>query len=241
MAGRPARDAPAAGFARGPVACPSVLEAFPAALVLASVTDTLAEWVTSVVDKLGLPGIFLLMAPESACIPIPSEPTMLFAGFAAHDGAYPWWAAALTASVANVVGSWIAWAAGYYGRTELLERNRLVHINPKHLEWADRFFARWGDLAVFFTRMLPIVRTFISLPAGVARMPFMRFTVLTFLGALPWNTGLVLAGWFARENWEDLRAYLHLIDYTVAAVIVLGGAYLAYRWWRSRRPAADAV
>src|SRR5690606_8905235 len=153
VAGRPARDGPAAGFARGPVACPSVLEAFPAALVLASVTDTLAEWVTSVVDKLGLPGIFLLMAPESACIPIPSEPTMLFAGFAAHDGAYPWWAAALTASVANVVGSWIAWAAGYYGRTELLERNRLVHINPKHLEWADRFFARWGDLAVFFTRM----------------------------------------------------------------------------------------
>jgi membrane protein DedA with SNARE-associated domain len=206
-----------------------------ALLILASVTDTLAEWVTSVVDKLGLPGIFLLMAPESACIPIPSEPTMLFSGFAASDGAYPWWAAALVASVANVVGSWVAWAAGYYGRTELLERQKLVHISPKHLEWADRFFARYGDAAVFFSRMLPIVRTFISLPAGIARMPFWRFTILTFLGALPWNTGLVLAGFAARENWEDLRGYLHLIDYTVVVVIVAGGGYLAYRWWRGRR------
>lgn len=206
-----------------------------ALLILASVTDTLAEWVTSVVDDLGLPGIFILMAPESACIPIPSEPTMLFSGFAAADGAYPWWAAALVATFANVVGSWVAWSAGYFGRMELLERQKLVHISPKHLEWADRFFARYGDVAVFFSRMLPIVRTFISLPAGIARMPFWRFTILTFLGALPWNTGLVLAGFAARENWEDLRGYLHIIDYTVVVVIVAGGGYLAFRWWRARR------
>ena len=178
-------------------------------LPLASITDKLAEWVTAVVDDLGLVGIFLLMAPESACIPIPSEPTMLFAGFAASDGAYPWWAPALVASVANLVGSWVAYAAGYYGRVELLERQRFVHISPKHLEWSDRFFARHGDKAVLLSRMLPIVRTFISLPAGIARMPFWRFTTLTFIGAVPWNTGLVLLGYAARENWEDLRNWLH--------------------------------
>lgn len=212
-------------------------------LVLASITDTLADWVTGVVEDIGLWGIFLLMAPESACIPIPSEPTMLFAGFAAERGEYPWWAPGLVASVANLVGSWVAYAAGYYGRTELLEQRRFVHISPKHLAWADRFFARHGDKAVFFSRMLPIVRTFISLPAGIARMPFWRFSILTFLGALPWNTGLVLAGYAASENWEDLREYLHLIDYAVVAVIVVGGAWLGIRWWRGRRgrPATDAA
>jgi membrane protein DedA with SNARE-associated domain len=169
---------------------------------------------------------------------------MLFAGFAASDGAYPWWAPAIVATAANVVGSWVAYGAGYYGRVELLERQKIVHISPKHLAWADSFFARHGDKAVFFGRMLPIVRTFISLPAGIARMPFWRFTWLTFLGALPWNTGLVLAGYAARDNWEDLRSYLHLIDYAVVVVIVVGGAYLAYRWWRNRggtRPAEDAA
>src|SRR3954468_340163 len=104
--------------------------------VVASITDTVADWAIDVVDKIGLPGIFLLMAPESACIPIPSEPTMLFAGFAASDGAYPWWAAALVATIANLVGSCVAYGAGYYGRIELLERQKVVHISPKHLAWA---------------------------------------------------------------------------------------------------------
>ncbi len=147
------------------------------------------------------------------------------------------------ATVANLVGSWVAYAAGYYGRIELLEERRFVHINPKHLAWADSFFERHGDKAVFFSRMLPIVRTFISLPAGIARMPFWRFSVLTFLGALPWNTGLVLAGDAARDNWDDLRDYLHFIDYAVVVAILAGGAWLGVRWWRGRRerPAPDAA
>jgi membrane protein DedA with SNARE-associated domain len=128
----------------------------------------------------------------------------------------------------------VAYAAGYYGRIELLESNKLVHISPKHLAWADSFFSRHGDKAVFFGRMLPIVRTFISLPAGIARMPFRRFAVLTFLGALPWNAGLVLAGYAARDNWDDLRDYLHFVDYAVVLAIVAGAGYLAYRWWKNR-------
>jgi membrane protein DedA with SNARE-associated domain len=202
--------------------------------MLASITDTLAEWVTGVVADLGLPGIFLLMAPESACIPIPSEPTMLFAGFAVSEGEYSLWAAVLVASVANLVGSWVAWYAGYKGRTDLLERQRFVHISPKHLAWSDRFFARYGDLAVFGSRMLPIVRTFISLPAGVARMPFVRFSVLTFLGAVPWNFMLVFIGKQARDNWDAWRDRLHYIDYAVIVFIVAGIVFLAVRWWRGR-------
>jgi membrane protein DedA with SNARE-associated domain len=220
-----------------------VLALTPALLVLAAVTDKLADFATNVVGALGLPGIFLLMTPESACIPIPSEATMLFAGFNVSEGKYSLVAAVLVGTVGNLVGSLIAYAVGYYGRLELVERHgHWLHIKPSHLAWADRWFERYGAPAVFFSRMLPVVRTFISLPAGVARMPVWRFAVLTFLGALPWNLGLVLAGKSARDNWTDIQDKLHYVDYAVAALIVVGLAYLAGRWYRNRRrPAADAA
>ena len=215
-----------------------------AALVLASVTDKLTTFATNVVGDLGLPGIFLLMAPESACIPIPSEATMLFAGFNVYKGEYPLWAAVAVGVTANVVGSWVAYAVGYYGRIELLEKHgKVLHIKPSHLEWADRWFERYGSWAVFFSRMLPIIRTFISLPAGVARMPFWKFTVLTLLGCIPWIFMLTLIGREAGARWEDWKGYLHYVDYTVLALIIVGVVYLVVRWRRnrSRARAADAT
>src|SRR5436190_2182226 len=134
------------------------------------------------------------MTPESAGIPIPSEPTMLFAGFNVHEGKYSVLAAVLVASVANLVGSWILYAVGYYGRLELLERHHVFHVSQTQLARTERWFERYGALTVFFARMLPIVRTFVSLPAGVARMRLSTFSILTFLGALPWNLALVLTG-----------------------------------------------
>jgi membrane protein DedA with SNARE-associated domain len=211
-------------------------------VVFASVTDKLAEFATNVVGDLGLTGIFLLMVPESACIPIPSEATMLFAGFNVSEGKYSLFAAVAVGSVANLVGSWIAYAAGYYGRLELLERNRIFHMKPSHIEQAERWFERYGAWAVFFSRMLPIVRTFISLPAGVARMPFWRFSVLTLAGCVPWILMLTLVGKAARDNWDDWKNRLHYVDYGVAALIVLGVLYFGVRWWRNRgRPAADVA
>ena len=212
-------------------------------LVLASVTDKLATFATDVVGDLGLPGIFLLMAPESACIPIPSEATMLFAGFNVSEGQYPLWAAVAVGSVANLVGSWVAYAVGYYGRLELLEKHgKVLHIKPSHLAWADRWFERYGAPAVFFSRMLPIIRTFISLPAGVARMPFWKFSVLTLAGCVPWIFMLTFIGQQVGANWEDWKDSLHYVDYTVAVLIVLGVVYLAVRWRRNRNrgQAADA-
>jgi membrane protein DedA with SNARE-associated domain len=214
-----------------------------AALVLASVTDKLATFATDVVGDLGLPGIFLLMAPESACIPIPSEATMLFAGFNVHEGEYPLWAAVAVGSVANLVGSWIAYGVGYYGRVELLEKHaKVFHVKPSHLAWADRWFERYGAPAVFFSRMLPIIRTFISLPAGVARMPFWKFSVLTLAGCVPWIFMLTFIGQQVGANWEDWKDSLHYVDYAVAVAIVLGAVYLAVRWRRNRNRgrAADA-
>jgi membrane protein DedA with SNARE-associated domain len=212
----------------------------PPVLVLASITDSVADWAIQVVRDLGLPGIFLLMTPESACIPIPSEPTMLFAGFAVHNGEYSVIAAVLVASVANLVGSWIAYAAGYYGRVELLQERRFIHLSPRHMAWADRWFERYGAPAVFFARMLPIIRTFISLPAGIARMRFSTFSLLTFLGALPWNLALVLTGRAAASHWEDWKHRLHYVDYVVLALLLVGAAYLLVRRRRNGRDAAPA-
>src|SRR3954469_11969528 len=142
-------------------------------LYIASITDKLVEFATNVVGDLGLAGIALLMVPESACIPIPSEATMLLAGYNVSTHRYSLVAAVAVGVAANVVGSWIAYAVGYYGRLELLEKHgRKLHITPAHLQWAERWFEKYGAAAVFFSRMLPIIRTFISFPAGVARMPF---------------------------------------------------------------------
>ena len=163
--------------------------------LLASLTDPIVQFAVDVVDAMGLPGIFLLMVAESACIPIPSETTFLFAGFNVSNGEYSMFAVVAVGTVANVVGSWIAYAVGYFGRIDILEKHgKKLHIKPSHLAWADRWFERYGDATVFFSRMLPIIRTFISLPAGVARMPFWRFTLLTTLGCIPWIFMLTFIG-----------------------------------------------
>ncbi len=223
-----------------------MLALLTALAVNASITEKLADFTTRVVGDLGLPGIFLLMVPESACIPIPSEATMLFAGFNVSEGKYSLVAAVLVGSVANLVGSLIAYAVGFYGREGILEKHgRRLHIKPSQLAWADRWFQKYGSAAVFFSRMLPVIRTFISLPAGTARMPLGRFSVLTFAGAVPWNLGLVLAGRSARDNWTEIKDKLHYVDYAVALLLLLGAAFLLVRYLRNRsgpgQPAVDAA
>ena len=210
-------------------------------LVTAAVTDKLADWATTVVGDLGLPGIFVLMTLESACIPIPSEPTMLFAGFNVDKGTYSFLAVVSVAVAANVVGSWIAYAVGRFGRYELVhEHGKWLHITPERLAQADRWFEKYGGWAVFFSRMLPIVRTFISLPAGVAKMPFGRFTLYTVLGCIPWMAGLTFIGLQVGENWEKWKDKLHYLDYVVLAAILIGAAWLFVRWRRNRGTPADA-
>jgi membrane protein DedA with SNARE-associated domain len=207
-----------------------------APLVLASITDPLVNFATNVVGDLGLPGVFVLMLLESACIPIPSEATMLFAGFNVDKGEYSLFAITLAGTMGNLVGSWIAYAVGYYGRVELVERHgNKLHVKPSHLQWADRWFERYGSATVFFTRMLPIIRTFISLPAGVARMPFWRFTAYTVAGCVPWVLLLGFIGKRVGSNWDQWKDNLHYVDYAVLAAIVAGIAYLLLR-----RRAADA-
>jgi membrane protein DedA with SNARE-associated domain len=210
------------------------------ALLLASITDKVVEPIvnlaTDFIGSTGLPAVFLLMVLESACIPVPSEAIMLFAGFSVSEGELTLVGVVGAGVLGNLVGSWIAYAVGYYGRLDLLERNRLIHVSPKHLKWADDWFERYGAATVFFSRMLPIVRTFISLPAGVAKMPFWRFTAYTLAGCLPWVLMLALVGRSVGDNWEQWRHNLGYLDYVVLAAIVGGVVYLVVKRRRSSGP-----
>jgi membrane protein DedA with SNARE-associated domain len=217
--------------------------------VLASITESLVNVAWHFVRDAGLPAVFVLMLAESACIPIPSEATMLFAGFAVAD---PGGSAAhhhltmvgiVTAGVlGNLVGSWIAYGVGRAGRVELVERHgRWLRLKPSHLARADRWFERYGSAAVFFGRMLPIVRTFISLPAGVARMSFWRFTTLTLAGCVPWVLGLGLAGQAVGSEWTSVRKGFEYVDYVVLTLTILGIAYAVLRRRRRGPEAQDAV
>ena len=221
-------------------------------LVLASISESLFNLASEFVGETGLAAVFVLMVAESACIPIPSEATMLFAGFAvtnpgvAHNHHLTLIGIVLAGVLGNLVGSWIAYGVGRFGRIELIERHgHWLHLKPSHIEWADRWFQRYGGPAVFFSRMLPIVRTFISLPAGVAKMPFGRFTLYTLAGCIPWVLGLALAGEALGNEWENARKYFEYVDYAVVVLVVAAIVYAVIRRRRGRRdpgdPAADAA
>lgn len=216
---------------------PPILRASATDFILNPVVNAVTEFIGST----GLAAVFVLMALESACIPIPSEAIMLFAGFAVSKGELTLVGIIVAGVLGNLVGSWIAYAVGYYGRLDLLERNRLVHVSPRQLARADDWFERYGSATVFFGRMLPLVRTFVSLPAGVAKMPFWRFTALTAAGCVPFVTALALVGKAVGSNWETWRHNLGYIDYLVVVLVVVGIVYWLVRRRRGGSDGGGAV
>jgi membrane protein DedA with SNARE-associated domain len=190
--------------------------------------------VEHLVQTFGYFAIFLLMAAESACIPIPSEVVMPFAGVLASQGHLELVAAILVGVVGNVVGSLVAWAVGRAGGRPALRRfGRLVWLRESDLDRAERWFAAHGEPAVFFSRLLPVIRTFISLPAGAAEMPLGRFSLYTAAGSLPWSAGLAIAGFALGENWRVIDRYVADVGYVVAVVAVV--VIVAFFVRRARR------
>ena len=170
------------------------------------------------------------MVLESACLPVPSEVIMLFAGYLVSIDQMSLTAAVTAGLAGNIVGSWIAWGVGMTGGRVLLERHgRYFHITPARLDMADRWFEQRGERIVLIARCLPIIRTFISLPAGIARMPFWRFTLYTTIGCVPWVLGLTLIGVKVGEQWEEWHKRLEFLDYLVVAGILAGIIYLVVR------------
>jgi len=209
-----------------------------------SIIDIVVQWATNLIGAWGLPAVFFLMLLESACIPVPSEAIMPFAGFAVSEGTLTFVGIVAAGVAGNLVGSWIAYAVGYYGGRPFVDRwGKYVLLRPHHLDTAQHWFDKYGAPVVFFGRMLPIVRTFISLPAGIAKMPFWKFTLYTVLGCIPWVFFLGWLGTRLGAHWEDIRPYLHYADYAVVAALAGIVVYLVVKWRRGRgageRPGRD--
>jgi membrane protein DedA with SNARE-associated domain len=206
--------------------------------VLALFTD----FVTNEIVRYGYLAIFLLMLLESACIPIPSEVTMLFGGALASAGFVAsgqeldlvWVVIAGTAG--NVTGSSLAYWAGAVGGRPLVDRfGRYLLVRPHEVDRAHAWFERHGDGTVFFSRLLPVVRTFISVPAGVARMNVMKFTLYTVLGCLPWTFALAWIGYSLGDNWDAAEKVIRPVSWAIVAVIIFGGVWWVVRRWRQVR------
>ena len=195
----------------------------------------LSAFITWVISSAGYPGIVLLMGIESACIPLPSEIIMPFSGYLVSQGRFSLLWVATAGALGCNLGSELAYVIGYYGGRPLVRKfGRLVWLSEHELEWTHNFFARYGDITVFVARLLPVVRTFIALPAGVAQMPRLRFHVYTFLGSWPWCFGLAYLGMKAGEHWDYLREYFHKFDFAIAIVLIIGAAWFIWSRWKNR-------
>jgi membrane protein DedA with SNARE-associated domain len=201
------------------------------------VTDVLkwiAAFITTAISSLGYFGVFLMMAIESAAIPLPSEIIMPFSGYLVSRGEFTLQGAAFWGAAGCVLGSWAAYAiAAWGGRAFVLKYGRYVLISRHDLDLAERLFNRYGSPIIFFSRLMPVVRTFISLPAGLARMPLVRFTVYTFLGSYPFCYALAYLGCALGEHWHTLESEFRKFDVAIGIVLVLGAA-----WWVKRHLAA---
>jgi membrane protein DedA with SNARE-associated domain len=185
--------------------------------------------IVATISAMGYGGIALLMAIESACVPLPSEVTMPFSGYLVSTGRFDLNLVAIAGAVGCLLGSYVAYFIGAGGgRRFLLRYGCYILIAPHEVELADRFFDRWGSHAVFISRLLPVVRTFIALPAGVARMRLVPFTIYTLLGSYIWCLGLAWAGMKLGQHWDDLGPYFHRFDGAIAVLLVVGAAVVLY-------------
>jgi membrane protein DedA with SNARE-associated domain len=213
--------------------------------MISRIIETLSVFIIAVISAGGYAGILLLMAIESACIPLPSEVIMPFSGYLVYTGRFSlFWVATVGALGCNL-GSLVAYYVGYYGGRPLVERfGSYIFLSENELNWADRFFEKWGDWAVFIARLLPVIRTFIALPAGIARMKQLRFHLFTFLGSWPWCFMLAWIGVRLGEKWNTdprLKQWFHRFDAVILAVILVGVVWFIWTHWKHRIRRTEAV
>jgi len=202
---------------------------------------TIAHWITDSVSTLGYPAVFLLMLVESALIPIPSEVTMPFAGFLVGLGKLNFWLVVLAGGVGNLVGSLLAYALGYWGQERFVRRlvkkyGKYLLITYEEVETAERWFRQRGELIAFTSRLLPVVRTFISLPAGFSQMNIFKFSLFSLAGSLIWSAILAYLGVLMGENWNILEVYFKKFNYLIIGAFILAGlGYVFYKWQKIKK------
>ena len=210
--------------------------------MLDKIVSGLSAFIIATIATLGYGGVVLMMAIESACIPLPSEVIMPFSGFLVASGQFNLQMVAIMGALGCLLGSYVAYYVGAHGGRRFIERyGRYLLIAPHELQTADRFFERWGSLAVFLARLLPVVRTFIAFPAGVSRMKLLPFSIYTLLGSYIWCLVLAYAGMKLGEHWKDLAPYFHRFDAVIAILLIAGAAALLYNRLKSIRSATTSA
>jgi membrane protein DedA with SNARE-associated domain len=194
-----------------------------------NIIETLSDFIISVIEQLGYAGVFVGMTLESAGLPIPSEVIMPFAGYVVWEGGLTLIGVTLAGTLGCLAGSLIAYYIGLWGGRPLLERyGKYVLISKRELDLADRWFGKYGDRAVFVSRLLPVVRTYISFPAGIVNMDVKKFSLYTVLGSLPWCFGLAYIGVLLGPHWEDIKGLFVYLDVLVIVGIIALVVYLIY-------------
>jgi membrane protein DedA with SNARE-associated domain len=192
--------------------------------------EFLSDFITNLIGTFGYPGIIFLMTLESACMPVPSEIVMPFAGFAVQQGRLEFIATGMVGALGCLIGSVLSYTVGYYGGRPLLEKyGRYILISRHEIDLAHQWFERYGVITVFIARLLPIVRTFVSLPAGIARMDFKKFAIYSFVGSIPWCYALAYAGVLLGENWDALEDYWIYFDILTIIGIIAFFVYVGYK------------
>ena len=204
--------------------------------MIEKIISLLVGFIIGTIARLGYGGIVLLMAIESVCIPLPSEIIMPFSGYLVSTGRMNLWLVGLAGAVGCVLGSIVAYYAGAWGGRPFIEKyGKYILISHHDLNLADRWFQRHGDITIFLGRLLPVVRTFIAFPAGIARMNLWRFNLYTFVGSYLWSLGLAWIGMKLGEHWNTLGVYFHRFDAVIGVVLLAGVIWYVQRHLKHMR------
>jgi len=192
---------------------------------------SISGFILGLISASGYLGVFLLMVFESAVLPVPSEIVMPFSGFLVSQGVFDLWQVVLYGTLGNLVGAWIAYYIGLrVGRIAIIKYGKYVLLKESHLATAERWFNKYGDKTIFFSRLTPVIRTVISLPAGISKMEIKKFTLYTFVGSIPWNFALTYLGFLLGNNWIEIEGFGKYLDLMVLGALAAIAVYLLVRY-----------
>ena len=201
-----------------------------------SITEILANFFSNIIYEIGYVGVMVLMAMESMIFPVPSEAVMPFTGFLVYEEKFSWMGVFISSTLGSIIGSSISYLMGLYGgRAFILKYGKYFLLEKEHLEITEKFFSKYGEITILISRFIPVVRHLISIPAGMARMNFMKFIIFTTIGASAWNMFLAYVGYILKSNWKEIMKYSKVFDLIIILAIFLLSVYFLYKQFKKSK------
>jgi membrane protein DedA with SNARE-associated domain len=207
-----------------------------------SITEILANFFSNIIYEIGYVGVMVLMAMESMIFPVPSEAVMPFTGFLVYEEKFSWIGVFISSTLGSIIGSSISYLMGLYGgRAFILKYGKYFLLEKEHLEITEKFFSKYGEITILISRFIPVVRHLISIPAGMARMNFMKFIIFTTIGASAWNMFLAYVGYILKSNWKEIMKYSKVFDLIIILAIFLLLVYFLYKQLKKSKQKGKAL